>query len=93
MASMKAILVGNGGTVPGEWNNGSCVWHHTKVYVHPLIDGISENLWKKIYNETNDYRPMFGKDGSAVYCDEENYQIVRKVNGKLIKIADITEVG
>ena len=93
MANQKAIFVGQGGTVPGEWNNGSCVWHHTKVYVHPLIDGISDNLWKKIYNETNDYRPMLGKDGSKVFYDEDNYQIVRKLNGKRIVIANVTEVG
>ena len=93
MANQKAIYVGVGGTAPGEWENGSCVWHDTKVYVHPLIDGISDNLWKKIYNETNDYRPMLGKDGSKVYCDMDNYQIVRKLNGKEIKIANITEVG
>ena len=93
MANLKAIFVGDGGTMPGEWGNGSCIWHHTKVYVHPLIDGISDSLWKRIYNETNDFRPMFGKDGSAVYCDMDNWQIVRKLNGKLIKIANITEVG
>ena len=90
---MKEIYVGLGGTAPGEMNNGSCIWHHTKVYVHPLIEGISENLWKRIYNETNEFRPMFGKDGSAVYTDMDEYQIVRKINGKLIKIANITEVG
>ena len=93
MANQKAIFVGNGGTAPGEWENGRCIWHDTKVYVQPLIEGISDSLWKKIYNETNDFRPMFGKDGSAVYCDMDNYQIVRKLNGKLIKIANITEVG
>ena len=92
MANQKAILVGNGGTAPGERVNGSCTWHHTKIFVHPLIDGISDNLWKRIYNETNDYRPMIGKDGSKVYCDMDGYQIVRKLNGKLIKIANITEV-
>ena len=89
----KAIYVGLGDTVPGEWENGSCIWHHSKRYVHPLIDGISDNLWKKIYEETNEYRPMYGKDGSAVYFDDDNWQIVRKVNGKLIKIANVTEVG
>lgn len=93
MTNQKAIYVGVGGTAPGEWNNGSCIWHDTKVYVHPLIDGISDNLWKRIFNETNDCRPMFGKDGSKVYCDMDNYQIVRKLNGKEIKIANITEVG
>ena len=93
MANRTAIYVGVGGTAPGEWENGSCIWHDTKVYVHPLIDGISENLWKKIYNETNEIRPMFGKDGSKVYCDMDNYQIVRKINGKEIKSANITEVG
>ena len=93
MANRKAIYVGQGGTAPGEWENGSCIWHHTKVYVHPLIEGISDNLWKRIYNETNEIRPMFGKDGSKVYCDMDNYQIVRRINGKEIKIANITEVG
>ena len=93
MMNRKAIYVGVGGTAPGEWENGSCIWHDTKVYVHPLIDGISDNLWKKIYNETNEHHPMFGKDGSAVYLDDDNWQIVRKVGGKLIKIANVTEVG
>ena len=93
MKNQKAIYVGVGGTAPGEWIDGSCVWHETKVYVHPLINGISENLWKRIYNETNEYRPMFGKDGSAVFTDMDEYQIVRKVNGKRIAIANITEVG
>ena len=93
MESRKSIYVGIGGTAPGEWENGGCVWHHTKVYVHPLIDGISDNLWKRIYNETNDLRPMCANDGSAVYLDEDNWQIVRKVGKQIIKIADITEVG
>ena len=93
MANMKAIYVGVGGTAPGDWENGSCVWHDTKVYVHPLIDGISDNLWKRIANETCYVRPMYGKDGSAVYADFDEYAIFRKVDGKLFKIANITEVG
>lgn len=90
---MKAIYVGLGGTAPGEWKDGCCNWHHTKMYVHPLIEGISENLWKRIYNETNEIRPMYGKDGSAVYTDIDEYQIVRMIGNKRIKIANITEVG
>lgn len=93
MANQKSIYVGLGGTAPGDWKNGSLLWHHTKMYVHPLIDGISDNLWKKIFNETNDLRPMYGKDGSAVYCDLDEYEIVRIINGKRIRIANITEVG
>ena len=93
MASVNGIYVGVGGTAPGEWENGSCIWHHTKLYVHPLIEGISENLWKRIANETCYVRPMYGKDGSAVYADFDEYAIFRKLNGKLIKIANITEVG
>lgn len=89
----REIYVGIGGTAPGEWKDGSCEWHNTKVYVHSLIDGISNNLWKRIYNETNEIRPMFGKDGSKVYADMDEWQIVRVVNGKRIKIANITEVG
>lgn len=93
MANRKSIYVGFGGTAPGEWENGSCIWHDTKVYVHPLIDGISDNLWKRIANETNEIRPMYGKDGSKVYADFDEYEIVRILNGKRIKIANITEVG
>lgn len=89
----KAIYVGVGGTAPGEWENGSCLWHDTKVYVHPLIEGLSDNLWKRIFNETNEYRPMYGKDGSAVYTDMDGWQIIRKVGKQLIKIANITEVA
>ena len=87
------IYVGLGGTAPGEWKDGSCEWHDTKRYVHPLIDGISANLWKRIYNETNEIRPMFGKDGSKVYADMDEWEIVRILNGKRIRIANITEVG
>lgn len=93
MANQKSIFVGLGDTVPGDWENGSCIWHHAKVYVHPLIDGISDNLWKRIYKETNEIRPMYGKDGSAVYTDMDEWQIVRKIGKKLVKIANITEVG
>lgn len=87
----KAIYVGAGDPAPGEWENGSCVWRDTRVYVHPLINGISEKLWKRIFNDTNEYRPMYGKDGSAVYTDMDGWQIVRKVGGQLIRIANITE--
>lgn len=90
---MKAIYVGFGGTAPGELKDGQCIWHDTKMYVHPLIEGISDNLWKRIYNETNDYKPMFGKDGSKVYTDLDEWGIFRVVNGKRIRIANITEVG
>lgn len=93
MANQKGIYVGFGGTAPGEWENGSCVWHDIKVYVHPLIEGISDNLWKRLWNETNEYRPMYGKDGSAVYYDDEAYQIVRKIGGNVIPIANVTYVG
>lgn len=86
----KEIFVGLGDTFPPA--DGCGIWEHEKVYVHPLIDGISDNLWKRIYNETNEYRPMYGKDGSAVYLDDENWQIVRKVDGKIIKIANVTAV-
>ena len=89
----NSILIGNGGTAPGVLENGRCIWHRTKVYVHPLIEGISENLWKRIYNETSDIRPMYGKDGSEVYTDTDSWQIVRRIGGKLITIANITEVG
>ncbi len=90
---MKAIYAGIGGTAPGNWKDGQCIWHDTKVYIHPLIEGISERLWKRIYNETNEFHPIFGKDGSEVYTDMDEWRIVRKINGKLIKIANITEVG
>ena len=83
----KEIFVGLGDTHPPV--DGDGIWEHERVYVVPLIDGISDNLWKRIYNETNDYRPMYGKDGSAVYLDDENWQIVRRVNGKTIKIANV----
>ena len=83
----KEIFVGLGDThAPVD---GFGEWEHERVYVVPLIDGISDNLWKRICNETNDYRPMYGKDGSAVYLDDENWQIVRKVNGKTVKIANV----
>lgn len=91
MAVQKAIFVGLGDTVPPV--DGFGVWEHEKVYVHPLIEGISDNLWKRIWNETNEYRPMFGKDGSAVYLDDDNWQIVRKVGKTIIKIADVTAVS
>ena len=52
-----------------------------------VLRGKIENV--VYYNETNDYRPMYGKDGSAVYLDDENWQIVRKANGKLVKIANV----
>lgn len=93
MVNQKGIYVGVGGTAPGEWKDGVCEWHDTRVYVHPLIDGISDKLWKRIYNETNEIRPMFGKDGSKVYADMDEYEIVRIVSGKRIVIANITEVG
>ena len=89
----KAIYVGAGSTAPGELRDGCCMWHDTKVYVHPLIEGISDKLWKRIFNETNEYRPMYGKDGSAVYTDMDGWQIIRKVGKQLIRIANITEVG
>ena len=89
----KAIYVGVGGTAPGEWKDGSCLWHDTKLYVHPLIDGISDRLWKKIVDETCESRPMYGRDGSAVWFDCDEYQVVRKVDGALVKIANVTEVG
>jgi len=93
MENRKKIYAGEGGTVPGEWKNGSCIWHHTKIYVHPLIDGISDALLVRICNETCEFRPMYGKDGSAVYADMDEYRIFRKVNGQRIIIANITEVG
>ena len=83
----KEIFVGFGDTHPPVDCFGE--WEHEKVYVVPLIDGISENLWKRIYNETNEYRPMYGKDGSAVYLDDENWQIVRKIGKQIIKIANV----
>lgn len=88
----KEIFVGLGTTHPPVDDDGYTVcgqWEHERVYVVPLMDGISDNLWKRIYETTNDYRPMYGKDGSAVYYDDENWQIVRKVNGKTIKIANV----
>jgi hypothetical protein len=36
---------------------------------------------------------MYGKDGSKVYLDDDNWQIVRVVNGKKIKIANVTAVS
>lgn len=93
MNSRKPIYAGFGGTAPGDWENGSCEWHDIKVYVHPLIDGISETLWKKLWGETNEDKPMFGKDGSKVYYDDERYQIIRRLNGKEIPIANVTYVG
>lgn len=90
---MNAIYVGHGGTAPGEWKDGVCNWHRTKLYVHPLIEGISENLWKKIINETSEFNPMFGRDGSAVYADMDQWRVIRNINGREIKIANITEVG
>lgn len=96
MATQKAIFVGLGDTVPPVDDNGYTtygIWEHEKVYVHPLIEGISANLWKRIYNETSEYHPMFGKDGSAVYLDDENWQIVRKIGKQIIKIANVTAVG
>ena len=95
MATRKEIFVGFGDTHPPVDENGHMTygqWEHEKVYVIPLIDGISDNLWKKIYNETNEYRPMYGKDGSAVYLDDDNWQIVRKVGGQIIKIANVSAV-
>ena len=95
MAIQKAIFVGLGDTHPPVDDDGYTtfgIWEHEKVYVHPLINGISDNLWKRIYNETNEYRPMYGKDGSKVYLDDENWQIVRKVNGQTIKIANVTAI-
>ena len=95
MANQKAIFVGLGTTHPPVDDDGyitSGVWEHEKIYVHPLIDGISDNLWKKIYNTTDEDRPMYGKDGSEVFLDEDNWQIVRVVGGKTIKIANVTAV-
>ena len=87
------IFVGLGATHPpddedGYMTNGT--WEHEKVYVVPLIDGISDNLWKRIYNETNEYRPMYGKDGSAVYFDDEAWMIVRKIGKKVFTLANVT---
>lgn len=93
MKNLKAIYAGFGGTAPGDWEDGSCVWHDIKVFIHPLIDGISENLWKKLWNETNEDRPMIGKDGSKVYYDDERYQIIRRINGQEIPIANVTYEG
>jgi len=95
MATRKEIFVGLGTTHPPVDEYGCMThgeWEHEKVYVVPLIDGISDNLWKKIYNETNEYRPMYGKDGSAVYLDDENWQIVRKIGKQIIKIANVSAV-
>ena len=95
MATRKEIFVGLGTTHPPVDEDGYTTcgqWEHEKVYVVPLIDGISDNLWKKIYNETNEYRPMYGKDGSAVYLDDDNWQIVRKIGKQIIKIANVTAV-
>lgn len=86
----KAIFVGLGDTVPPV--DGFGAWEHERVYVHPLIEGISDNLWKRIYNETNEYRPMYGKDGSSVYLDDDNWQIVRKIGKQIVKIANVTAV-
>jgi hypothetical protein len=84
----REIYVGFGDTFPPE--DGSCgKWSREKVFVIPLIDGISDNVWKQIYKKTNEYKPMYEEDGSAVFCDDENWQIVRKVGGKCVKIADI----
>lgn len=91
MNNNKAIFVGLGDTHPPV--DGFGQWEHEKVYVHPLIDGISDSLWKKIYNTTNEYRPMLGKDGSKVYLDDDNWQIVRVINGNTIRIANVTAVG
>ena len=91
MTNRKSIFVGLGGTVPPVQGFGQ--WEHERVYVHPLIDGISDNLWKKIYNTTTEFFPMYGKDGSKVYLDDDNWQIVRVVNGKKIKIANVTAVS
>ena len=93
MASVKGIYCGIGGTAPGDWENGSCVWNETKLFVHPLIDGISPNLWKRIVNETNESRPMYGKDGSKVYADFEEWGVFRRIGSDVIRIANITEVG
>lgn len=95
MATRKEIFVGLGTTHPSVDEDGYMTcgqWEHEKVYVVPLIDGISDNLWRKIYNETNEYRPMYGKDGSAVYLDDDNWQIVRKIGKQIIKIANVTAV-
>ena len=86
----KEIYVGLGDTHPPV--DGFGEWEHEKVYVVPLIDGISDNLWKRIYNETNEYRPMYGKDGSAVYLDDDNWQIVRKIGKQIVKIANVVAV-
>ena len=83
----KEIFVGLGTTHPPV--DGCGEWEHERVYVVPLIDGISDNLWKRIYNETNEYRPMYGHDGSAVYLDDDNWQIVRKIGKQIIKIANV----
>lgn len=91
----KQIFVGLGATHPPVDEDGFMTcgqWEHERVYVVPLIDGISDNLWKRIYNETNEYHPMYGHDGSAVYLDDDNWQIVRKIGKQIIKIANVTAV-
>ena len=91
----KEIFVGLGTTLPPVDEDGYMTcgeWEHERVYVSPLIEGISDNLWKRIYNKTNEDRPMFGHDGSAVYLDEDNWQIVRKIGKQIIKIANVTAV-
>lgn len=91
----KQIFVGLGRTFPPVDDEGrmtSGEWEHERVYVVPLIDGISDNLWKRIYNETNEDRPMFGKDGSRVYYDDEAWQIVRKIGKQIIPIANVSAV-
>lgn len=90
---MKKIYVGYYSTIPGEVVDGVCTWNHTKLYVTPLIDGISDNLWKRICNETCERKPMFGKDGSAVFVDYDEYKVFRKIGTRYITIGTITEVA
>lgn len=87
------IFVGFGGTAPGQMTDGICEWHRTRVYVLPEIEGISSRLWEKLANKTCEIRPMFGKDGSRVYADYANHEIVREIGGKRIRIATMVEEG
>lgn len=88
------IFVGFGRSFPPVDENGNPTrgeWERERVYIIPMIKGISEMLWKKIWNTTNDAHPIYGKDGSAVYFDEEGWQVVRVMtNGETVKIADVT---
>ena len=81
---MKNIFVGFGGYH-------DCT--RSRYYVHPLIDGISENLWKRICKETCEAKPMLGHDGSEVFVDYDSYKVFRKIGTQFIAIANITEVA